>query len=95
MFVLLLAACTPAASDSAEKSVDPEAACTDLCTASGFDAGTAVDEGHELNCTCTGGDGTAAVADADCADMCTGLDWASSATFSATGGAVDSCQCAE
>lgn len=97
LYFLAASGCSTAAdsaddtsSDSAETG-DAQGSCTDLCTTAGFASGTAEEFEHELNCTCAGGSG--AVGDAECADMCVALEWAGGATYSSTGGAVDSCQC--
>ena len=98
--LLFLAACPAAdsdtsAADSAAGTADASPTCTDLCTASGYDGGSAVEYDHELNCTCAGGDGTGEVAEADCAAACVDLGWASGSVYASTGGANNACQCSE
>ena len=67
---------------------DPKAACTDLCTTSGFTAGTAEVYPHELNCFCEGGAASARVTAAACTQTCKDLDWSEGEAF-----AAHACQC--
>jgi hypothetical protein len=64
--------------------------CDAMCTDEGFSGGAGAEYDHEVNCTC---EGSGEVSDAACAAMCTEIGWASSQTYSTTGGAMDSCQC--
>lgn len=95
---ILLGACDSSPSDSAgetAEAADAAGSCSALCTASGFGAGTAEEYEHEVNCTCSGGDGTGAVEAAACTTTCTDLGWTTGTTYASTGGAVDACQCSD
>lgn len=67
---------------------DPVAACTDLCTTSGFTRGRAEVFPHELNCFCEGGSASAQVTAAACTETCTDLGWSAGNAFS-----TSACQC--
>lgn len=67
---------------------DPAAACTDLCTTSGFTSGRAEVFPHELNCFCEGGSASAQVTAAACTETCTDLGWSAGSAFS-----TSACQC--
>ncbi len=67
---------------------DPAAACTDLCTTSGFTSGRAEVFPHELNCFCEGGSASAQVTAAACTETCTDLGWSAGNAFS-----TRACQC--
>lgn len=67
---------------------DPEAACTELCTTSGFTSGRAEVFPHELNCFCDGGSASAQVTAAACTKTCTDLGWSAGHAFSSS-----ACQC--
>lgn len=101
MFVLvsiLLLACDSSSTDSVAEtaeSADAAGSCSALCTSSGFDAGAAEEYEHEVNCTCSGGDGTGVVDGAACTTACTDLGWTTGTTYASAGGAVDSCQCSD
>ena len=87
----LLLACGDKDDDSgATGTVDAATACTDLCTGSGFSSGTVAEYDHEANCSC---DGSGAVTDADCTDMCADIGWGAGETYSSTGGDINSCSC--
>jgi len=68
--------------------VDPATACTDLCTTSGFTGGNAEVFPHEVNCFCSGGNGSASVTAAACTQTCEDLGWSAGEAFSSS-----ACQC--
>lgn len=94
LLALATAACSgdkeTASTDTASgtTTVDAAAACTDLCTSSGFDSGSADAYEHEVNCFCEGGDGSGMVDAGACTDMCTDLGWSAGEAFD-----VNACQC--
>jgi hypothetical protein len=67
---------------------DPAAACTDLCTTSGFTSGRADVFEHEMNCFCDGGNASSQVTAAACTETCKDLGWTAGYAFSAS-----ACQC--
>ena len=78
-------ACGPSTTDT---SGDPAAACTDLCTTSGFTRGRSEVFPHELNCFCEDGSASARVTAAACTETCTDLGWSAGSAFS-----TSACQC--
>ena len=84
LFAAVPLACGP----NNNKRGDPAAACTDLCTTSGFTSGRAEVFPHELNCFCEGGSASAQVTAAACTETCTDLGWSAGSAFS-----TSACQC--
>ena len=68
--------------------LDTATACTELCTSSGFTGGNAEVFEHEVNCFCSGGNGSAHVTAAACTQTCADLGWSAGEAFSAS-----ACQC--
>ena len=77
-------ACNP--KGNSNPAADPAAACTELCTTSGFASGRAEVFPHELNCFCEGGNGNARVEAAECMQTCEDLGWTAGEAFSASAG---------